>query len=56
MKKTLEEYYQEVLANAKYKNVEFLFPDAECCRDAWEDDCEVSDFVACSIEDARQCC
>ena len=56
MKKTLEQYHQEVLTAARAQKVEWLFPDAECCRDAWEDECDIGDFIACSIEDARQCC
>jgi hypothetical protein len=56
MEKTLEQYHQEVLTAAKSQKIEWLFPDAEVCRDAYEDDCDISDFIACSIEDARQCC
>jgi hypothetical protein len=56
MKKTIEQYYAEVLTAAKAKQVEFLFPGAEVCRDAYEDDADIEDFIECSIDDARQCC
>jgi hypothetical protein len=56
MKQTLEAYYQEVLAAATKQQVAWLFPDAETCRDAYEDDCDVASYIDECIQEARACC